>query len=118
MPDMDNRSIPYERGKVLGGSTAISMCCQGPSYAFNTEPHLSIDFMAYSRGSKDDFNRWASVTGDAGWSWNNVFPYFLKALTNITFLRLNLTRAVDGNFDTPHRRSFHGRRAESLDSRD
>lgn len=34
--------------------------------------------MVYTRGSVDDWNRYASVTGDSGWSWNSIFPYFLK----------------------------------------
>ena len=34
--------------------------------------------MVYSRGSRDDFDRFASYTGDAGWSWDRIFPYILK----------------------------------------
>lgn len=34
--------------------------------------------MDYSRGSRDDFDRWAAVTGDEGWSWESLFPYMLK----------------------------------------
>lgn len=26
----------------------------------------------------DDYNRWADVTGDPGWSWKNLLPYFFK----------------------------------------
>lgn len=36
------------------------------------------DYMIYTRGSKDDFNRLASVTGDNGFSWNSLNPYFRK----------------------------------------
>ncbi|KAJ6494585.1 aryl-alcohol oxidase [Mycena sanguinolenta] len=56
---LNGRSITYNRGFVLGGSS-------------------SVNYMVYTRGSVDDFNRWAEVTGDEGWSWNNLFPYFLK----------------------------------------
>lgn len=38
----------------------------------------SKDIMAYCRGSKDDWDRWASVTGDEGWSWESIQPYMLK----------------------------------------
>ncbi|KAI0033867.1 alcohol oxidase [Vararia minispora EC-137] len=55
----DNRSIAYPRGHVLGGSTAINV-------------------MAYCRGSRDDYDRWARVTGDYGWSWDSLFPYILN----------------------------------------
>lgn len=34
--------------------------------------------MFYTRGSSSDFDRFASVTGDPGWSWNGLQPYFKK----------------------------------------
>ncbi|KAI0759148.1 aryl-alcohol-oxidase from pleurotus Eryingii [Irpex lacteus] len=57
---LNGRSIGFERGHVLGGSTAVN-------------------FMAYCRGSKDDWNRWAQVTGDQGWSWNSIINYAKKS---------------------------------------
>ncbi|KAJ7851576.1 pyranose dehydrogenase [Mycena leptocephala] len=36
------------------------------------------DGMAYTRGSEDDYNRFAAVTGDPGWSWDSLLPYFFK----------------------------------------
>ncbi|EJD00214.1 alcohol oxidase [Fomitiporia mediterranea MF3/22] len=56
---LNNRPIPYPRGFVLGGSTAINI-------------------MAYTRGTIDDYDRWANVTGDEGWSWNSLQPYVRK----------------------------------------
>ncbi|KAJ7918986.1 aryl-alcohol oxidase [Mycena leptocephala] len=53
------RSIAYPRGFVLGGSS-------------------SVNYMAYTRGSKEDFDRWAKVTGDNGWSWDKLVPYMRK----------------------------------------
>ncbi|THH18790.1 hypothetical protein EW146_g2256 [Bondarzewia mesenterica] len=58
-PGLNGRSIPYPRGYVLGGSTAIN-------------------YMTHCRGSKDDYDRWAEVTGDDGWSWDSLHPYMLK----------------------------------------
>ncbi|KAF9061468.1 GMC oxidoreductase-domain-containing protein, partial [Rhodocollybia butyracea] len=58
-PGLSGRSIAYQRGFVLGGSTAVNI-------------------MAYCRGSKDDYDRWAEVTGDEGWSWNSLQPYIRK----------------------------------------
>ncbi|KAI0687617.1 aryl-alcohol oxidase-like protein [Cytidiella melzeri] len=58
-PGLNGRSILYERGYVLGGST-------------------SVNFMAYCRGSKDDWNRFATVTGDQGWSYSSILPYAKK----------------------------------------
>lgn len=34
--------------------------------------------MVYTRGSDDDWNRYANVTGDHGWSWNALQKYFKK----------------------------------------
>ncbi|KAI0049156.1 GMC oxidoreductase [Auriscalpium vulgare] len=56
---LNGRVIAYQRGRVLGGSS-------------------SINFMFYTRGSRDDFDRFADVTGDSGWSWGSIFPYMLK----------------------------------------
>ncbi|KAJ7471203.1 aryl-alcohol oxidase-like protein [Mycena galericulata] len=36
------------------------------------------DAMIYTRGSAEDFDRYAAVTGDPGWSWDNLLPYFFK----------------------------------------
>ncbi|KAI0316820.1 alcohol oxidase [Amylostereum chailletii] len=56
---LNGRAIDYARGRVLGGST-------------------TINYMIWTRGSQDDYNRWAKVTGDSGWSWSSVQPYFNK----------------------------------------
>lgn len=34
--------------------------------------------MVYTRGSKDDYDRLASVTGDNGFNWSNMNTYFKK----------------------------------------
>ncbi|KAF8133508.1 aryl-alcohol oxidase [Mycena galopus ATCC 62051] len=49
----------YLEGHLLGGSS-------------------SHNGMAYTRGAAADFDRYAELTGDDGWSWNKIFPYFLK----------------------------------------
>ncbi|KAJ3565821.1 hypothetical protein NP233_g7394 [Leucocoprinus birnbaumii] len=56
---LNGRTIPYPRGHILGGTS-------------------SINAMFYTRGSADDYDRWARITGDPGWSWLKLFPYFLK----------------------------------------
>jgi choline dehydrogenase-like flavoprotein len=52
---------------------------------------LLTDFMAFTRGSQDDWNRFAKVTGDQGWSWNSILPYAKK----VTFH--NLPRACNND---------------------
>lgn len=39
---------------------------------------LHADGMVWTRGSRDDFDRYASFSGDDGWSWDAVEPYFRK----------------------------------------
>ncbi|KAJ6509683.1 aryl-alcohol oxidase precursor [Mycena vulgaris] len=56
---LNGRALGYPRGYILGGCS-------------------SHNGMAYTRGAADDFNRYAQLTGDDGWSWKSVFPYFLK----------------------------------------
>src|SRR5271154_951560 len=48
----------------------------------------TVDGMVFARGSKDDYDRWARVTDDEGWSWNSLFPYMLKV--NLYYLFLSL----------------------------
>jgi choline dehydrogenase-like flavoprotein len=39
---------------------------------------LSIDYLIYTRGTTEDFDRYAKVSGDNGWSWKNMQQYFRK----------------------------------------
>ena len=49
----------WPRGKVMGGSSILN-------------------FMIATRGSKDDFNKWANITGDDSWSFKEMLKYFKK----------------------------------------
>jgi choline dehydrogenase/4-pyridoxate dehydrogenase len=55
---MAGRRIECARGKVIGGSSTINA-------------------MAYVRGNRGDYARWASC-GLRGWSYDDVLPYFRK----------------------------------------
>ena len=57
-PNMNGRKIEATRGKVLGGSS-------------------SINVMAYTRGHRGDYDRWAQK-GARGWSYADVLPYFKR----------------------------------------
>jgi choline dehydrogenase-like flavoprotein len=50
------------RGKVLGGSS-------------------SVNAMIYVRGQREDYDDWAA-RGNAGWGFDDVLPYFLRAEHN------------------------------------
>jgi choline dehydrogenase-like flavoprotein len=74
--NLNNRILTYQRGRLLGGSSSISM-----SYPTDILQLLTTltDFLIYTRGSRDDFDRFADVTGDSIWSWDEMFPFALKA---------------------------------------
>ncbi len=58
-PGLNGRKVPWPRGKVLGGSSAING-------------------LVYIRGQKEDFDHWRQL-GNAGWSYDDVLPYFKRA---------------------------------------
>lgn len=57
-PHLDNRRLWWPRGRGLGGSSAING-------------------MIYMRGHPQDYDEWRQM-GLAGWSWDDVLPYFRK----------------------------------------
>jgi len=59
-PGLNDRSLIYPRGKVLGGSS-------------------SINGMIYMRGQARDYDEWAQLSGDDSWRWDNVLPLFKKS---------------------------------------
>lgn len=58
---INGRSIPWPRGRVLGGSS-------------------SINGLLYVRGQSQDFDHWRQL-GNMGWAWDDVLPYFKRAET-------------------------------------
>jgi 4-pyridoxate dehydrogenase len=58
-PHLNDRRLTLLRGKVLGGSS-------------------SINVMAYTRGHRADFDRWAQQ-GATGWSYAHALPYFKRS---------------------------------------
>ena len=56
---LNGRVLRYPRGKTLGGSS-------------------SINGMIYMRGQARDYERWAEVTGEDAWRWQNVLADFKR----------------------------------------
>jgi choline dehydrogenase len=52
------RSVPYQRGKVIGGSSSVNAC-------------LAL------RGTPSDYDEWGAL-GNAEWNWTKVLPVFMR----------------------------------------
>jgi choline dehydrogenase len=61
-PQLNQRTLWWPRGKVLGGSSSINAMC-------------------YIRGVAQDYDDWAAM-GALGWDWRNALPYFRKSEGN------------------------------------
>ena len=62
-PNLHGRSLPFPRGRTLGGTSAING-------------------LVYVRGFPADYDAWAAA-GCAGWSWAEVLPYFDRSVTQL-----------------------------------
>lgn len=49
---LGGRSLPWPRGRVLGGTSALNI-------------------MAWNRGHREDYNAWVEL-GNEGWQWDNL----------------------------------------------
>jgi hypothetical protein len=62
--------------EVVVASVSIKHVAFCPPVDLNVQ--CVTDLMVNARGSIDDYDRWARATGDPGWSWDKMFPYFIK----------------------------------------
>ncbi|KAK3356848.1 hypothetical protein B0T25DRAFT_451790 [Lasiosphaeria hispida] len=60
-PGLNGRTLPWNRGKVLGGSSALN-------------------FMTWNRASREDYDAWEHL-GNSGWGWEALLPFFTKSET-------------------------------------
>lgn len=61
-PGAGNRTLPWPRGKVLGGSSAVNG-------------------LYMVRPSKLEVDTWSSLIGSAAWNWDNLFAAMKKSET-------------------------------------
>ncbi len=61
-PHLNKRKLYWPRGRTLGGSS-------------------SINGLVFIRGQAEDYDAWARL-GNAGWSYKDVLPYFIKSENN------------------------------------
>jgi len=59
-PELDDRSIFWPSGRVLGGSS-------------------SLNLLTYVRGHAEDFDWWEKHAGCEGWGYQEMLKYFLKS---------------------------------------
>ncbi len=59
-PHLGGRQISVVRGRVLGGCS-------------------SINGMLYMRGQREDYDTWGALPGCAGWSYEDLLPYFKRS---------------------------------------
>ncbi|KAG7440525.1 aryl-alcohol-oxidase from pleurotus Eryingii [Guyanagaster necrorhizus] len=87
----NGRALHYPRGRILGGCS-------------------SMNGMEYLRGSSEDYDRYADVTQDPGWSWNGIQPYIRK---NEHWTPPTDHHNITGQFN-PAVHGFHGINSVSL----
>ncbi|KAK3360496.1 putative choline dehydrogenase [Lasiosphaeria hispida] len=60
-PGLSGRSLPWPRGRVLGGTSALN-------------------FMTWNRASRQDYDAWREL-GNEGWGWEDLLPFFKRSET-------------------------------------
>ncbi|WP_321326103.1 GMC family oxidoreductase N-terminal domain-containing protein [uncultured Parasphingorhabdus sp.] len=85
-PTRDQRTDAWPRGKVVGGSS-------------------STNGQLWVRGQAEDYDAWAAQ-GNAGWSYNDVLPYF-RELESYTGVSDDGLRGADGPLHVEELRKPH-----------
>ena len=57
--NLGGRVINYNRGKGLGGTTAVNFC-------------------VFTRGPRSDYDQWRDIVGDQDWGWERILKRFQK----------------------------------------
>jgi choline dehydrogenase len=62
-PQLGGRTLEIPQGRVLGGSS-------------------TVNGMVYIRGRPADYDEWERATGQAGWSYRDLLPHFIRLEDN------------------------------------
>ena len=85
----------WPRGRLIGGSS-------------------SVNAMVYMRGQSADYDHWRQL-GNAGWSYDDVLPYFKKAecheLLHDSFHGARTVRSMSPSVPTPIRSAMPSSKA-------
>lgn len=65
---VNGRTLPWARGKVLGGSSALN-------------------FMTWNRGNREDYDAWEEL-GNEGWGWDGLLSVFSLLFSFFSFSAL------------------------------
>ncbi|NJM32320.1 MAG: choline dehydrogenase [Limnobacter sp.] len=84
---LNGRRLNVRSGKVMGGSS-------------------STHAMQYLRGQAEDYNQWATLTGESAWTWESCLRDFIRHENNYRFDNLQSTPSDDQLW------SCHGSRGE------
>lgn len=74
------QTVLYSRAKMLGGCSSHSKCRDIISR--RDDLFLRLDSMAYTRGSIDDWNKWAEIVEDDALKWDNMMSFMLKVCSS------------------------------------
>ena len=85
-PHQDGIVTSFPQAKILGGGS-------------------SINAQVYIRGIPQDYDAWRNEFGCAGWSYDDVLPYFIKAEDNLSFA--NAYHGVGGPLKVSDQKSVH-----------
>ncbi|KAF7760086.1 CAZyme family AA3 [Agaricus bisporus var. burnettii] len=83
---LNGRDMEYSQAKILGGCS-------------------SHNGMIYTRGSKDDWDRWADLSGNEDFRWDKILPLMMKGER---FTQDIENQPVEGRFD-PTVHGLHGK---------
>ncbi|CEL61578.1 hypothetical protein RSOLAG1IB_10142 [Rhizoctonia solani AG-1 IB] len=92
--NVNNRVLNLPRGKVLGGSSAVSVTYYGNNKEDLLKLSVQINAMVFDRASKVEYDAWAKL-GNSGWDWDALLSNMKTAerFTGIDPFRANYTNA-------------------------